>query len=110
MVVAEEATKSLLAIKRVTIAKREVKLKLEFVVPEVEGGKIGGEGEEGKAGDGKVKRQLKCLLMCDSYVGVDQEMGFEVEVKPAEEGDSEDDEEDEDEDGGDEEGGERMQE
>ncbi|RMZ80202.1 hypothetical protein DV737_g3117, partial [Chaetothyriales sp. CBS 132003] len=56
LVVAEEATRSLLAIKRVTILK-ELKTKLEFVVPE------------------KGQKQLTLFLMCDSYVGVDQSVG-----------------------------------
>ena len=73
LVVAEEATRSLLAIKRVTILK-ELKSKLEFVVPEMG------------------KKKLTLFLMCDSYVGVDQSMGFEVDVA---EGMDEDEEEDE---------------
>ena len=56
-------------------------MKLEFVVPE---GEVEAENKEG--GDTKTKRNLKCLLMCDSYVGVDQEMEFVVEVKPGGEG------------------------
>ena len=73
LVVAEEATKSLLAIKRVTIQK-VLETKLEYIVPEMG------------------KKKLTLFLMCDSYVGVDQSMNFEVEVA---EGMDEDDEEEE---------------
>ncbi|KAI9792571.1 MAG: DEIH-box ATPase [Peltula sp. TS41687] len=71
VVVGEEASKTLLAIKRVTIAKK-LEMKLEFVVPN--------PGEH----------ELKCYLMCDSYVGVDQDPSFKV---TAAEGMDEDDEE-----------------
>jgi len=74
LVVAEEKTKSLLAIKRVTIA-RELKVKLEYVVP-----------EPGRKG-------LTLFLMCDSYSGVDQSLGFEVDVGEGMEDDDEDDSE-----------------
>lgn len=73
LVVAEEKTKSLLAIKRVTIGKK-LETKLEYVVP--------------TAG----KKDLTLFLMSDSYVGVDQSLNFSVEVA---EGDDEDDDEDE---------------
>lgn len=59
VVVGDESTKTLLAIKRVTIAKK-LEMKLEFVVP------TPGEHE------------LKCYLMGDSYVGVDQDPSFKV--------------------------------
>ncbi|KAK5939534.1 Pre-mRNA-splicing helicase BRR2 [Knufia obscura] len=74
LVVSEEKEKNLLAIKRVTIAKRVLELKLEYIVP--------------KAGQHK----LNLLLISDSYLGVDQSVAFEV--KAAE---GEDEEEDEDE-------------
>ncbi|KIW33062.1 uncharacterized protein PV07_04561 [Cladophialophora immunda] len=77
LVVAEEKTRSLLAIKRVTIAKRQFGTKLEYVVP--------------TAG----KKDLTLFLMCDSYVGVDQSMAFSVDVQ---EGEDEDEEEEGDED------------
>ncbi|KAI9830786.1 MAG: DEIH-box ATPase [Phylliscum demangeonii] len=80
VVVGDEASKTLLAIKRVTIAKK-VEMKLEFVVPS--------PGEH----------QLKCYLMCDSYVGVDQDPSFTVQ---AAEGMEEDEDEDEEEGGGEE--------
>ncbi|KIV84311.1 hypothetical protein PV11_00099 [Exophiala sideris] len=61
LVVAEEKTRSLLAIKRVTIGK-SLATKLEYVVP--------------TAG----KKDLTLFLMSDSYVGVDQSMAFNVDV------------------------------
>ncbi|EXJ57953.1 hypothetical protein A1O7_05376 [Cladophialophora yegresii CBS 114405] len=79
LVVAEEKTRSLLAIKRVTIAKATFATKLEYIVP--------------TAGP----KELTLFLMCDSYVGVDQSMGFRVDVREGEE-----DDDDEDEDGDDE--------
>ncbi|KAI4262470.1 MAG: hypothetical protein L6R42_002352 [Xanthoria sp. 1 TBL-2021] len=75
LVVGEESTKNLLAIKRVTIG-RQLDMKLEFVVP--------------SAGT----HRLKLFLMSDSYVGVDQDPEFTVE---AAEGMDEDDEEEEEE-------------
>ncbi|KAL8902093.1 MAG: hypothetical protein Q9192_000160 [Flavoplaca navasiana] len=75
LVVGEESTKNLLAIKRVTIG-RQLNTKLEFVVP--------------SAGT----HRLKLFLMSDSYVGVDQDPEFTVE---AAEGMDEDEGEEEDE-------------
>ncbi|KFY53380.1 hypothetical protein V496_07642 [Pseudogymnoascus sp. VKM F-4515 (FW-2607)] len=74
LVVGEESTKTLLAIKRITIGKK-LNLRLEYTVP--------------TAG----KHDLKLFLMSDSYVGVDQDPSFTVDVA-----EGEDDEEDEDED------------
>ncbi|QIW95898.1 hypothetical protein AMS68_001416 [Peltaster fructicola] len=74
LVVGEESTKSLLAIKRVTFG-RALKTKLEVVVP--------------SAG----KHELTLFLMSDSYVGVDQAPTFEVDVAEG----MDEDEEDEDE-------------
>jgi pre-mRNA-splicing helicase BRR2 len=76
LVVGDEKTKNLLAIKRVTIAK-ELKTRLEYTVP--------------AAGS----YDLKLFLMSDSYVGVDQEREFSV---TAAEGMDVDEEEEEDED------------
>lgn len=59
LVVGEDKTKSLLAIKRVTVG-RKLELRLEYVVP------TPGEHE------------LTLYLMCDSYVGVDQDPTFKV--------------------------------
>lgn len=59
LVVGDERTKNLLAIKRVTIG-RELEARLEYTVP--------------SAGEHK----LKLYLMSDSYVGVDQEREFSV--------------------------------
>lgn len=75
LVVGEEATKNLLAIKRVTIGKK-LDIRLEYVVPT------------------PGKHKLSLYLMSDSYVGVDQEQSFEVE---AAEGMEEDDDDDDDE-------------
>lgn len=73
LVVGEESTKSLMGIKRVTVTK-ETKVKMDFTVLE------------------PGKRQLTLFLMSDSYVGVDQAPGFEVDVA---EGMEEDDDEEE---------------
>jgi pre-mRNA-splicing helicase BRR2 len=75
LVVGEEATKSLLAIKRVTIGRR-LDIKLEYVVPT------------------PGKHEVKLFLMSDSYVGVDLEEEFVVD---AAEGMDEDEEEDDEE-------------
>jgi len=79
LVVGEESTKNLLAIKRVTIPGAELQTKLEFTVPT------------------PGKHDLKLFLMSDSYVGVDQEPAFSVTAAEGMEVDS-DDEEEEDED------------
>ena len=76
LVVGDETEKSLLGIKRVTLATRRLDLRLEFT-PQRPG-----------------KQDLKLFLMCDSYVGVDQDPGFAVEVA---EGMDEDEEEEGDE-------------
>ncbi|KAJ4394740.1 Pre-mRNA-splicing helicase BRR2 [Gnomoniopsis smithogilvyi] len=77
LVVGDEGSKTLLAIKRVTVGK-QLKVKLEFTVPT------------------PGKHSLKLFLMSDSYVGVDQEPTFEVTVAEAMEVDEDEDEEDED--------------
>jgi pre-mRNA-splicing helicase BRR2 len=74
LVVGEESTKTLLAIKRITIS-RKLSLRLEYTVP--------------TPGD----HALKLFLMSDSYVGVDQDPSINVTVA---EGMDEDDEEEED--------------
>ncbi|KAI9728014.1 MAG: DEIH-box ATPase [Chrysothrix sp. TS-e1954] len=76
LVLGEVSTKSLLAIRRITIG-RKATAKLEFSVPE--------------AG----KHNLTLYLMCDSYAGVDQAPEFELAVA---EGDEDEDEEEEDDD------------
>ncbi|ROT36775.1 pre-mRNA-splicing factor brr2 [Sodiomyces alkalinus F11] len=76
LVVAEESSRSVLGIKRVTVGKT-FQGKVEFIVP--------------TAG----KHDLKLFLMSDSYVGVDQEREFSVEA--AEGMDVDEDEEEEDE-------------
>jgi pre-mRNA-splicing helicase BRR2 len=72
LVVGEESSKTLLAIKRITIG-RKLNLRLEYTVP------TPGEHE------------LKLFLMSDSYVGVDQDPSFTVTVA---EGADEDEDED----------------
>ena len=73
LVVGEESSKTLLAIKRITIG-RQLDVRLEFI-PQ-------------KAGE----QELTLYLMCDSYVGVDQDPTFKINA-------AEGMEEDEDEDG-----------
>jgi pre-mRNA-splicing helicase BRR2 len=75
LVVGEESSKTLLAIKRITIGK-SLNVRLEYTVP------TPGEHE------------LKLFLMSDSYVGVDQDPTFTVSVA---EGMDEDEDEEEDE-------------
>lgn len=75
LVIGDEKTKSLLAIKRVTIG-RELATKLEYTVP--------------AAGE----HNLKLLLMSDSYVGVDQEREFTVTAAEGMDVDSDEEEED----------------
>ncbi|KAJ4272229.1 Pre-mRNA-splicing helicase BRR2 [Fusarium torreyae] len=78
LVVGDEKTKSLLAIKRVTIG-RELNVRLEYTVPS--------PGEH----------DLKLFLMSDSYVGVDQEREFSVTAAEGMDVDSDEEDEDEDE-------------
>lgn len=73
LVIGEESTKSLLAIKRVTIG-RKLTVKLEYVVST------------------PGKHTLSISLMCDSYVGVDQEQKFEVQAAEGMDEDEEDEE------------------
>ena len=76
LVVGEESSKTLLAVKRVTVAKK-LQTKLEYVVP--------------SAG----KHNLTLFLMCDSYIGIDQAPTFEVDAAEGMDEDEEEDEEDE---------------
>ncbi|KYK55420.1 hypothetical protein DCS_07383 [Drechmeria coniospora] len=76
LVVGDDKTRNLLAIKRVTIG-RELKVRLEYTVPTV--------------GD----HHLKLLLMSDSYVGVDQEREFTVTAAEGMDVDESEEEEDE---------------
>lgn len=73
LVVGEDSTKTLLAIKRISIGKK-LNLRLEFTVPT------------------PGQHELKLYLMSDSYVAVDQELTFNVNVG---EGVDEDDEDEE---------------
>ena len=74
LVVGDEKTKTLLAIKRVTIG-RKLDLRLEYVVP------TPGEHE------------LTLYLMCDSYVGVDQAPTFNITAAEGMEEDESEEEE-----------------
>ncbi|SPO00855.1 related to ATP dependent RNA helicase [Cephalotrichum gorgonifer] len=74
LVVGEESTKNLLAIKRVTLV-RKLEVKLDFTVPTVG------------------KHDLKLYLMSDSYMGVDQEREFSVTVAEGMDVDEDEDEE-----------------
>ena len=76
LVVGDESTKNLLAIKRVTIGKK-LETRLEFVPTRV--------GEQ----------ELTLYLMCDSYVGVDQDPTFKITAAEGMEEDEDEEEEDE---------------
>ena len=75
VVVGDPATKTLLAIKRITLQRR-LKVKLEFVCPRV--------GEQ----------TFKLYTMCDSFMGCDQEIDVKLTV-----GEGEEEESDEEDDG-----------
>ncbi|EQL02923.1 Sec63 domain protein [Ophiocordyceps sinensis CO18] len=77
LVVGDEKSRNLLAIKRVTIG-RELKVRLEYTVP--------------AAGE----HRLKLLLMSDSYVGLDQEREFTVTAAEGMDVDDDDDDDDDD--------------
>ncbi|KAK9472497.1 Sec63 Brl domain-containing protein [Dipodascopsis tothii] len=78
LVIGEQPSKQLLAIKRVSITKAVQKVKLELVMP------VAG------------KHQLNLWCMSDSYVDVDKELKFEIDVQEGEdEGEDDDDEMDE---------------
>ncbi|KAK4192708.1 putative pre-mRNA-splicing factor [Podospora australis] len=79
LVVGEEKTKTLLAIKRVTVG-RNLNLRLEFTVPT------------------PGRHDLKLFLMSDSYMGVDQEPAFSVEVAEGMDVDEDDEDEEEEDD------------
>lgn len=76
LVVGDDKTQNLLAIKRVTIG-RELNVRLEYTVPT------------------PGKHKLKLLLMSDSYVGVDQEREFTITAAQGMDVDSDEEEEDE---------------
>jgi pre-mRNA-splicing helicase BRR2 len=76
LVIGEESTKNLLAIKRVTIGK-SLKTRLEIVLPT------------------SGKHELTLFLMSDSYMGVDQAPTFEVDAAEGMDEDEEDEDEDE---------------
>jgi pre-mRNA-splicing helicase BRR2 len=62
LIVGENKTKTLMAIKRITLQQRQ-SMQLEFAAPEVVG-----------------SHSLKLYFMCDSYMGVDQEFDFKIQV------------------------------
>jgi len=74
LVVGDEESKNLLAIKRVTVG-RKLETKLEFVPTKV--------GEQ----------ELRLYFMCDSYVGVDQDPSFKITAAEGMEEDEEEEEE-----------------
>ncbi|PFH60505.1 hypothetical protein XA68_10854 [Ophiocordyceps unilateralis] len=76
LVVGDNKSRNLLAIKRVTIG-RELKVRLEYTVP--------------TAGE----HRLKLFLMSDSYIGVDQERDFVVQAAEGMDVDDDEDEQDE---------------
>ncbi|KAG8526953.1 uncharacterized protein KY384_008382 [Bacidia gigantensis] len=76
LVVGEASSKNLLAIKRITIG-RKLDLKLEFIPQKV--------GEQ----------ELTLYLMCDSYVGVDQDPTFKITAAEGMEEDEDEENEDE---------------
>ena len=73
--VGEESTRTLLAVKRVTIG-RQAKVRLEYTVPS------------------PGKHDLKLFLMSDSYIGVDQEPSFSITAAEGMDVDDEEEEED----------------
>lgn len=77
VVIGQKTTNQLLAIKRTTLQQRAL-VKLEFAAPAAAGG-----------GAGKV--DLKIYLVSDSYLGVDQEVDFQIQVEDG--GDDEDEDE-----------------
>jgi pre-mRNA-splicing helicase BRR2 len=79
MVVGDPSTKTLLAIKRVTL-QRKLNVKLEIACP--------------RAG----QQTFQLFTMCDSFLGCDQEIAMELTVGEGED-DSDEEDEDEDEDG-----------
>lgn len=78
LVVGDDKSRNLLAIKRITIG-RELNVRLEYTVPS--------PGEH----------NLKLFLMSDSYIGVDQEREFSVTAAESMDVDEDDEDEDEDE-------------
>jgi len=77
LVVGDVKKNKLISIKRVTMRKKVHNVRLDFIAP--------AEGEY----------DYKLYLMCDSYLGCDQEYGLKIKVA---EGEEEDSDEDEDED------------
>ena len=74
LVVGEESTKELYGIKKVSLARRKMQVKVKFTVPT------------------PGTHQLKLSLMSDSYVGVDQDIDFNLDVGEEMEVDEDEDE------------------
>jgi len=73
IVVGEPTTRQLLVIKRVTVNRRELDVKLEFTLP-------------------KGEHDLKLYVICDSYVGADHDIALgKIEVAEGEDSDSDED-------------------
>jgi len=96
LVLGDAKANRLYAVKRVALAAK-AKAKLAFEVPSDlfaagggggggEGGGGGGGGSGGGGGGGGGRLNLTLFVMCDSWVGCDQEFGVAVDVAPAEEG------------------------
>ncbi|KAL8434904.1 hypothetical protein Efla_000715 [Eimeria flavescens] len=64
LVIGQSAPNGLNAIKRISITKQNTTIKLSFEAPETPG-----------------KHQLVLFLMCDSYIGADQEHKFDIRVR-----------------------------
>ncbi|KAH9247473.1 hypothetical protein BASA83_008637 [Batrachochytrium salamandrivorans] len=77
VVIGDAADRTLLAIKRTTLQKR-AQVKLDFSAPETKLGNV----------------ELKIYVMCDSYMGVDQEFDFNLDITEAVDEDEDEDEED----------------
>ncbi|KAJ3102694.1 DEIH-box ATPase [Phlyctochytrium bullatum] len=88
VVIAHKPSNSLLAIKRTTL-QQKASLKVDFTVPKP-------PTQDGKKAEGPTKMAFKIYLMCDAYLGVDQEYDFQLDVTEAEDDDEEEEDEDED--------------
>jgi pre-mRNA-splicing helicase BRR2 len=73
VVIGEPSSRQLLAIKKVTMNKKELNVKLEFTLP-------------------KGKHDLKLYVICDSYIGADHDIALgSVDVAEGEDSDEDDD-------------------
>jgi pre-mRNA-splicing helicase BRR2 len=69
LVVAEPSKNAILAIKRIALSQQSLRVKLDFPAPTA-------------STDGSADHDLVLYLMCDSYLGCDQEYEFLVKVAP----------------------------